>query len=120
MNEIKLNRTKKRAVVFMGVEIASCSTKDVGSTRWTKARVYRTNSGNIVVGSARLTLWEGEEDHYDAEVFENVEAAVAYTERKIPEIAAEIARQLGVVERLKIRPKQGTGRFGEAGSSSPR
>lgn len=101
MQEIKLNRTDRRSLVFLGVEIASHSTKQAGSTRWTKTLVYRTHDDKCVVGLVNRTLWEGETDHYDAQVFDDKDGAVSYLERYAPETAHFIAEQLGVVEKVK-------------------
>jgi hypothetical protein len=100
MKEIKLYRDGKRPLVFNGEEIASASTRDNNSTRWTRAEVYRSKSGKVIVGVAHLTCWQGERDSFQAAVFTTTEEAVSYIELEVPEIAPEIADALGVKETI--------------------
>lgn len=101
MNEIKLNRTYKRPLAFIGKEIASASSRDHNSTRWVEASVFETDNGKIVVGIVHITCWEEEHDHYTANVFANKEMAMTHIEEEESSIAEEIANDLGVVEQLK-------------------
>lgn len=101
MQEIKLNRTKLRPLVFMGEEIAGISTKVAGANRWTKVVVYRTAGKLLIAGIANLTCWQGERDYYTAKAFETSDALVKYLETNDPDVASEIAKQLGIAEHIK-------------------
>jgi hypothetical protein len=100
MQEQKLTRTDKRPLVFTGEEIAADNTKTLNSTRWSKVTVYRTEKGKFVVGLGRITCWQGERDHYSAEVVLSIEEACSYIEEHCPSLAPAIAEKLGVSERI--------------------
>ena len=132
MREIHLNISGKRAVAFMGEEIAMATTRDTSKetkSRWEAVRIYEVDpewaerqkektakeTAPYRVGIAKCTIWEGERDNY--KVFH------AWAESKIlgilrmhvPKLGQEIADQLGIgnapVRRLeheyrKLRPEQ--------------
>jgi hypothetical protein len=91
--EVKLNRTDKRPLAFIGEEIYSGSTKDHDSTRWTVIRVFQTGNG-FVVGIAHLTCWDGERDQYTAEKRKNITEIVALIARQVPELAEDSQKVL--------------------------
>lgn len=100
MTQQTLTRTNKRPLAFLGEEIASDSTRGLNSTRWQKCTVYRTNKGKIVVGIGNLTCWQGESDHYTAEVFTELDSALTHIEENVPSLAPEIASKLNVSETI--------------------
>lgn len=100
MTEIKLYRSGKRPIVFIGEEIASASTRELDSTRWVNASVYQSENGNIILGVAQITCWHGERDRFEAESFSCVEGAVSYIEDHHPILAEEISEALGVFQTI--------------------
>ena len=100
MTEIKLNRTGKRPLVFVGREVAQATSRKHDSTRWVKVYVYETVRGGYVIGLARLTSWLGESSCYTTEMFTTREGVVEHLEKCAPEIAWVVANRLEVVEVL--------------------
>ena len=91
--EIRLNRSGQRPLAFMGVEVASATTKHKQSTRWWTVRVFRTNGG-FVSGIGHLTCWEGERDEYWVDKAKNPTGVLASVERRIPALVRDVADQL--------------------------
>lgn len=99
MNEIKLNRTARRPLVFTGKELLLTTSRKNGDTRWVKAQVFETDRSTYVVGLARLTT-ANEDDYYNAHEFDSRDQVVTFLEGAAPEIAGIIAKHLDVVEVL--------------------
>ncbi len=91
--EIRLNRSGQRPLAFMGVEVASATTKHRQSTRWWTVRVFRTDDG-YVAGIGHLTCWEGERDEYWVDKVKNQTGVLAPIQRHIPALVRNVADQL--------------------------
>jgi hypothetical protein len=100
MNAVKLSRSGKRPLAFNGEQIATATTKDHNSTRWTNIEVYETDQGMWIVGIANITCWQGERDSFSAEVFRDLDKAMSHIEETVPSLAPELAEDLNVKEVL--------------------
>jgi len=77
MEKIILKRDGFPPIVFIGEEIGS------GSTAWNGGRkthitLHRTARGRYVATVERLTQWERERDHTEAEAFDTVPEVIAW------------------------------------------
>lgn len=99
MQEIKLNRTGKRPVVFIGKELVLVTSRKEGDSRWVKAQVFETDRQTFVVGIARIYMGSYD-DYYNAHELDSMEQVVTFLEGAAPEIAGIIAKHLGVSEVL--------------------
>jgi hypothetical protein len=91
--KIRLNRSGQRPLAFMGVEVASATTKHKQSTRWWTVRVFRSDDG-YVAGIGHLTCWEGERDEYWVDKAKNQTGVLASVQRRIPALVRDVADQL--------------------------
>lgn len=100
MQTIKLDRTGQRSLAFTGEQIADATTRDRDSFRWTTVRVFRTESGKIILGTGFYSCWDGERDSLSAESFSDLESMVSRIEETVPELAGQIAEKLNVTENI--------------------
>lgn len=104
-----LKRSGERPLAFTGELLFSDATSPdrghpnySGSVgRWTEVKLYQTDKGKYVLGIARYTLHQGEEDSYRALVFDRAEDVVDYLEKNGPYwVVAPLSEKLGVVEEV--------------------
>lgn len=76
MEEIKLGRTGKRPIGFVGEEIFKESTERTDRMRWHVIRVFRRQKGGFHIGIVRKTCMEGERDEYIAERCDNPQEVI--------------------------------------------
>lgn len=69
MKSYSLSRQGLPPIRFEGEIVGEGTThshQGSGQNRWTEVDIYRTKGGKFVVQVARMTIWEGESDHYSA------------------------------------------------------
>src|SRR5690242_3485373 len=91
--EVKLTRTDKRPLVFIGDEIFNGTTKGHDSTRWSVLRIFKTDK-HFVVGIAKLTCWDGERDSYSAEKRKTKDEVLNLVQEEVPELRPEVSMAL--------------------------
>lgn len=73
MQDYTIKRTGLPPIKFNGELIGSGSTEiEHGNraNRWTEVEIYKTKGGKFIASVGRLTIWQGESDHYKAASFE--------------------------------------------------
>lgn len=95
MEEQRLNRTDQRPLVFLGEEVGFASNKaDPKQSRWTNLRLFIKNTGEYVLGAARLTCWDGERDQLTANKFKTLRDALRFVEREYPELSDVLSHDI--------------------------
>jgi EXLDI family protein len=69
-------RDEERDVRFVGVLLASTSSRRDGKRRWSEVDIYRTEGGNYVVARCGRSSIEGERDFPHAQVCETAKAVI--------------------------------------------
>jgi len=81
MDQITLTRTGNRPLRFVGEQIENESTKWINGkqqNRWSEIGLYRTKNNLYVLAINYYTCWQGEQDHYRADIFDSIEDVAAY------------------------------------------
>ena len=65
-----VTRDGKADLLFMGTLLASAAPASAPTGKWQEYRIYLTNGGKHVFSKVARTVFEGEEDTHDAEVFD--------------------------------------------------
>lgn len=86
--QFELKRSNGLDVRFVGSKIgeAESSTNNASSSYsgsigiWTEYRLYRTDSGKLVLGTLHGTQWQGSSDEYKVDVFESEADLIAHLE----------------------------------------
>ncbi len=84
MEEIKLKRSGRRPIVFIGEEVGYLSDKEIEDDRWTVARVFRVQDGGYVVGIAKMTNYLNERDSYDIKKMKTLEEVEQHIKQQEP------------------------------------
>ena len=93
--EYEIERSGTRNLKFSGRIIASATTRDNRSTRWSNYNIYQTARGKYVFASAEISMWEGETGSYDAEVYTSPQEIFEKEGGRVGfEILKDLARQL--------------------------
>ena len=113
MREIHLNISGKRAIAFMGEEIAMATIRDTSretKSRWEAVRIYEVDpewaerqkektakeTAPYRVGIAKCTIWEGERDDYKVCRAWAKPEILGIVRMHVPKLDQEIADQLGI------------------------
>lgn len=78
METFTLQNDNAADIKFTGELIASVSSRDNDTTRWTELALYKTKGGKYVVSSVGVTKWQGERDRYAATAFGHEEEVVEH------------------------------------------
>ena len=65
-----VTRDGKADLLFMGTLLASAAPASAPKGKWQEYRIYQTNGGKHVFSKVARTVFEGEEDTHEAEVFD--------------------------------------------------
>lgn len=77
MEKITLFRSGMSNLRFTGEEVAFVSTRDHSSTRWTEYKLYNTDKGKVIFYRQDITQWQGEQDYYRADIYNNIKELIA-------------------------------------------
>lgn len=58
--------------------MATASSRDNNTTRWTELELYKTQTGKFVCSEIGYTQWQGERDHYKAKACNSVEEVTQF------------------------------------------
>jgi hypothetical protein len=74
----RLMRTGNRPLSFQGKRIAEATSEDHEASRWHEIELYRTEGGKWVAVVKFLTRWQGEDNRFSAEIFDDADSAIAW------------------------------------------
>jgi|GEM_PF-5398339 len=100
---IIIRRTGQAPLRVRGEEIATnesslngASASYSGTGRSLKVQVIKTTTGNYVVATHHISLWQGEYDTNEASVFPGLKQCVAYLSERVPNwMLKELIEELG-------------------------